>query len=153
MSWIIGILLVAVGAIIGFFVARYWLSNHSDEAELTEQVTQTKQQLADYRQEVADHLATAQALVGQLEETQAKLKSYLHHSADLLQREQLQPSLPFFAEDTVRQLRMANQHKQEKRRSDDRPAADMPRDYSDSHSGLFSGKTATSKSTAKENTD
>jgi len=137
MSWIIGILLVAAGAIVGFFMARYWLSGHSDEAQLTEQVSETKQQLADYRQEVAEHLATAQALVGQLEETQDKLKAYLHHSSDLLQREHEQPSLPFFAEDTMRELRMANQMKAEKRRSDDKVANDMPRDYSDKKSGLF----------------
>ncbi|RWU11154.1 DUF1043 family protein [Pseudidiomarina gelatinasegens] len=137
MSWIIGILLVVAGAIVGFFAARYWLAEHSDEAELNDQVTQTKQQLADYRQEVAEHLATAQALVGQLEETQDKLKAYLHHSADLLQREQEQPSLPFFAEDTMRELRMANKINSEKRKSDDKAASDMPRDYSDKKSGLF----------------
>lgn len=135
MSWIVGILLVIAGAIVGFFVARYWLTEHSDEAELSQQVTQTKQQLADYRQEVAEHLATAQALVGQLEETQDKLKAYLHHSADLLQREQEQPSLPFFAEDTIRELRMANKVKGEKRRTDDKVPSDMPRDYSDTKSG------------------
>jgi hypothetical protein len=55
MSWIIGVLLVVAGAIVGFFVARYWLAEHSEEAELSQQVTQTKQQLADYRQEVAEH--------------------------------------------------------------------------------------------------
>lgn len=139
MSWIIGVLLVIAGAIFGFFIARYWLAEHSDEAELSQQVTQTKQQLADYRQEVAEHLATAQALVGQLEETQEKLKAYLHHSSDLLQREQEQPSLPFFAEDTIRELRMANQVKGEKRRVDDKATSDMPRDYSDKKSGLFKG--------------
>src|SRR5690554_2824304 len=140
MSWIIGILLVVAGGIVGYFVARYWLLEHSDEAELTEQVTQTKQQLADYRQEVGEHLATAQALVGQLEETQDKLKAYLMHSADLLQREQTQPSLPFFAEDTMRELRMANQAKSDKRRSEDAAPSDMPRDYSDKKSGLFKNK-------------
>lgn len=137
MSWIVGFLLVLAGTVVGFFLARYWLSEHSDEAELNQQVTQTKQQLADYRREVAEHLSTAQALVEQLEETQDKLKAYLYHSAELLQREAEQPSLPFFSEDTLRELHMTNQLRPEKRRSDDKAVTDMPRDYSEKQSGLF----------------
>ncbi len=139
MSWIIGILLVAVGAIVGFFVAKYWLGNHTDQAQLTEEVTQTKQQLQDYRGEVAEHLATAQALVEQLEDTQDKLKTYLTHSAEFLQREQEQPSLPFFDEEMVRELRMANTTQPEKRRVY-KETHDLPRDYSDEQSGLFNQK-------------
>lgn len=137
MSWIIGILLVAVGAVIGFFVARYWLHEHSEEARLSEEVTQSKQQFAAYQQEVAEHLSTANALVEQLEETQDKLKSYLANSSDLLQREQTQPSLPFFAEDTIRQIRMANTTRSDRSRSDKENTDGPPRDYSDKKQKLF----------------
>ncbi|HET8816221.1 MAG TPA: YhcB family protein [Pseudidiomarina sp.] len=137
MSWIIGILLVAVGAVIGFFVARYWLHEHSEEARLSEEVTQSKQQFAAYQQEVAEHLSTANALVEQLEETQEKLKAYLANSSELLQREQTQPSLPFFAEDTIRQIRMANTARSDRSRSDKENASEPPRDYSDKKQKLF----------------
>lgn len=137
MSWIIGILLVAVGAVIGFFVARYWLHEHSEEARLSEEVTHSKQQFAAYQQEVAEHLNTASALVEQLQDTQEKLKSYLSNSSDLLQREQTQPSLPFFAEDTIRQIRMANTTRSDRSRTDKENASEAPRDYSDKKQKLF----------------
>lgn len=138
MSWIIGILLVLVGAVIGFFVASYWRQEHSDEARLNEEISQSKQQLASYQQEVAEHFATASALVEQFEDTQAKLRTYLQHSSELLQREQAQPNLPFFAEDTMRQLRMASTVKSDRKRDDKEANDGPPRDYSDKKSGLFS---------------
>ncbi|MEA3587870.1 YhcB family protein [Pseudidiomarina sp. 1APP75-27a] len=138
MDAIIGILLVLAGAVLGFFVARYWLKEHSDEARLNQEVQQSREQLASYQQEVAEHFATASALVEQLEETQDKLKAYLQHSSELLQQEQTQPSLPFFAEDTMRQLRMASQLQKGSSQAQKETAEQMPRDYSDKKSGLFS---------------
>ncbi|RUO62462.1 YhcB family protein [Pseudidiomarina insulisalsae] len=141
MNAIIGILLVLAGAVVGFFVARYWLKEHSDEARLNAEVQQSREQLASYQQEVAEHFATATALVEQLEETQEKLKAYLNHSSDLLQREQTQPSLPFFAEDTMRQLRMASQLQKDSSKGKQETAEQPPRDYSEKKSGLFSSST------------
>lgn len=138
MNAIIGILLVLAGAVVGFFIARYWLKEHSDEARLNEQVQQSREQLAAYQQEVAEHFATASALVEQLEETQDKLKAYLHHSSEILQQEQSQPSLPFFAEDTMRQLRMASQLQKDSSNTKKETAEQPPRDYSDKKSGIFS---------------
>ncbi|CAB0150529.1 hypothetical protein PSI9734_00968 [Pseudidiomarina piscicola] len=138
MDAIIGILLVLAGAVFGFFVARYWLKEHSDEARLNEEVKQSREQLAAYQQEVGEHFSTASALVEQLEETQEKLKAYLQHSSELLQQEQTQPSLPFFAEDTMRQLRMASQLQKDSKQSQKESAEQPPRDYSDKQSGLFS---------------
>ncbi|MFC0445875.1 YhcB family protein [Pseudidiomarina halophila] len=138
MDAIIGILLVLAGAVFGFFVARYWLKEHSDEARLTEEVQQSREQLAAYQQEVAEHFSTASALVEQLEETQDKLKAYLNHSSELLQQEQTQPSLPFFAEDTMRQLRMASKLQNDSRQAKNESAEQPPQDYSDKKSGLFS---------------
>jgi len=140
MSWIIGVLLVAVGMIIGFFVARYWLQEHSDQARLNEEVTASKQQLANYQREVSEHFATANALVEQLAETQAKLQSYLGHSADLLQQSSYQSDLPFFAEDTLRQLRVANAVNSDSRKNESGEGDAPPRDYPDSASGLFKGQ-------------
>ena len=51
MSWIIGVLLVIAGAILGFFVAKFWLSGGTS-GDLESQVEQSQKQLAvnkDYR--------------------------------------------------------------------------------------------------------
>ncbi|HAE89945.1 MAG TPA: DUF1043 domain-containing protein [Idiomarina baltica] len=137
MDWLIGILLVAVGAIIGFFVARYLFGLRSG-GDLEEQVEKSQKQLADYQREVAEHFATANALVEQLEETQDKLKNYLAHSADLLQKNEAQSDLPFFSEDTMRQLRVASSMNKDYRSTHSSEEANqVPKDYTDQRSGLF----------------
>ncbi|PTB91574.1 DUF1043 domain-containing protein, partial [Marinobacter sp. Z-F4-2] len=62
----------------------------------------------------------------------------LANSSELLQREQTQPSLPFFAEDTIRQIRMANTTRSDRSRSSEKEnASEPPRDYSDKKQKLF----------------
>lgn len=137
MSWIIGVLLVVAGAILGFFVAKYWLAGGTS-GDLESQVEQSQKQLADYQREVAEHFATANALVEQLAETQDKLQNYLQQSADLLQQNGAQDDLPFFSEDTLRQLRVANTVNKDYRSGQAADAAEQaPRDYTEQRSGLF----------------
>ena len=138
MSWIIGILLVIAGAIIGFFIARYTQTN-GQSGNLEEQVAKSQQQLSEYQREVAEHFATANAMMEQLSDTQQKLQSYLNQSAELLQRPGSQGDLPFFSEDTIKQLRVANSLNQDHRSGrDGREAEQIPRDYTEGPSGLFS---------------
>lgn len=138
MSLLMSILFLVIGLVIGFFVARYWFQEHSEQARLNDEVMASKQQLANYQREVSEHFATAAALVEQLSETQQKLQNYLHHSADLLQQSGQQTDLPFFAEDTIRQLRVANAVKSDVRKAEDSDSP--PRDYPDAASGLFKGE-------------
>lgn len=149
MSWIIGILLVLVGAIIGFFVARYWFAA-KPSGDLESQVEQSQKQLADYQREVAEHFATANALVEQLADTQSKLQSYLGQSAELLQQHGTQTDLPFFSEDTMRQLRVANSvnsdHRSGKHQEDSQA---IPRDYTEQRSGLFPSDSGVDKDSSK----
>ena len=140
MSWIVGSLLVVAGMVLGFFLARYWLQNHSDSSRLNDEVTQSKEQLAQYQREVAEHFATANALVKQLADTQAKLQSYLNHSADILQRSDDDKPLPFFSEDTIRQLRVANTVNRDSRSDKHDAGEHAPRDYAGSASGLLKGE-------------
>lgn len=137
MDWLIGLLLVLAGGVIGFFAARYWLANHSDSAQLTAQVESSREQLAAYRKDVVEHFETARQLTAQLNETQEKLSNFLNDSQTLLQQEkEWQQPLPFFAEDTLRQLRSANTLDSDSR--SDQEGGEAPRDYSEyGNSGLF----------------
>lgn len=136
MDWLIGLLLVLAGGVIGFFAARYWFANHSDSAQLTAQVESSKEQLAAYRKDVVEHFETARQLTAQLNETQEKLSNFLNDSQTLLQQEkEWQQPLPFFAEDTLRQLRAANTLDNDSR--SDKEEGEAPRDYSYGNSGLF----------------
>ncbi|MCK7459003.1 YhcB family protein [Idiomarina aminovorans] len=138
MSWIIGILLVIAGAIIGFFAARYSQSK-GQSGDLEEQVEQSQQRLTDYQREVSEHFITANAMVEQLADTQQRLQSYLNQSAELLEKSDTQSDLPFFAEDTIKQLRVANSlNKDHRSGRDSYSGNDIPRDYTEGSSGLFS---------------
>ncbi|CUS47417.1 MAG: protein of unknown function DUF1043 [Idiomarinaceae bacterium HL-53] len=142
MGWLVGILLVAVGAVIGFFAARYWILEHSDQADLQAQLDESKQQFEAYKRDVVDHLSTARQLSEQVSDIQTKLSKFLGDSEQLLQSDkEWQQPLPFFSEDTIKQLRQASILEPERRYKDDN-ASLAPRDYSEPGSGLFKSKVA-----------
>ncbi|RUO30587.1 DUF1043 domain-containing protein [Aliidiomarina sedimenti] len=138
MDWLIGLLLVVVGAVIGFFAARYYLSSHSDSAQLEAQVAANKEQFDAYRKDVFEHFETARQLAEDLNDTQTKLNAFLSDSQQLLQQEkEWQQPLPFFSADTIRQLRAAKALDNDQAHPD-RPGDAAPRDYSEGgSSGLF----------------
>lgn len=140
MDWFVGLLLVIVGGVIGFFGARFYFTKYSDSAQLQAQVDASREQLAAYRKDVVDHFQTARQLSDQLSETQNKLNAFLADSQTMLQQEkEWQQPLPFFAEDTIRQLRAANTIDSDSRYASLEDSSDAPRDYSEhGSSGLLS---------------
>ena len=138
MDWLVGLLLVIVGGILGFFGARYYFTKYSDPAKLEAQVQESREQLAAYRKDVVEHFQTARQLADQLSDTQDKLNTFLADSQHMLEQEkEWQQPLPFFSEDTIRQLRQANTLGSDSRHSEGYKDADTPRDYSDGGSGLL----------------
>ncbi|MCC5855818.1 MAG: DUF1043 family protein [Idiomarina sp.] len=138
MGWIVGLLLVAAGAVIGFFAARHWFLEHSDQADLAAQIEESKQQFEAYRRDVVDHMSTARQLSEQVADIQGKLSKFLRESEQLLQSDkEWQQPLPLFSEDTLRQLRQASILEPDRRENEDLSEA-PPRDYSEPGSGLFS---------------
>lgn len=139
MGWFVGLSLVIVGAVIGFFGARFYFSKYSDSAQLQAQVDTSREQLAAYRKDVVEHFQTARQLSEQLSDTQNKLNTFLADSQTMLQQEkEWQQPLPFFAEDTIRQLRAANTLDNDSRYAQVNNNQDAPLDYSDGSSGLLS---------------
>lgn len=143
MGWLVGVLLVIVGGVIGFFASRFWLGKQGSSTELATQLDDTKQQFDAYRRDVVDHIATARQLSEQVAEVQAKLSKFLDESEDFLQSDkEWQQPLPFFSEGTMKQLRQSNllEPEPERRRVSDTVDGhdEPPRDYSEPGSGLFS---------------
>ena len=144
MDWLVGLLLVIVGGILGFFGARYYFTKYSDPAKLEAQVQESREQMAAYRKDVVEHFQTARQLAKQLSDTQSKLNTFLADSQHMLEQEkEWQQPLPFFSEDTIRQLRQANTLGQsnpldeDNRNSEGYKESGTPRDYSDGNSGLL----------------
>lgn len=143
MGWLVSILLVIVGGVIGFFASRFGLGQRGNSTDLVTQLEDTKQQFDAYRRDVADHMATARQLSEQVAEVQTKLSKFLGESEDFLQSDkEWQQPLPFFSEGTMKQLRQSNLLEPEPERRDkkiDESGYDEPpRDYSEPGSGLFS---------------
>lgn len=141
MGWLVSILLVIVGGVIGFFASRFWLAQGGHSSSLVTQLEDTKQQFDAYRRDVSDHMATARQLSEQVAEIQAKLNKFLAESDDFLQSDkEWQQPLPFFSEGTMKQLRQSNllEPEPERRKQADTSHDEPPRDYSEPGSGLFS---------------
>ncbi|WP_194756254.1 ZapG family protein [Aliidiomarina indica] len=140
MDWLIGLLLLIAGGVIGFFAARYWFMHSGEAAELQAQMEQAQQQFEAYRKDVSEQLATARQIASEVTDIQHRLNLFLQDSQQLLeQNKEWQQPLPFFAEETIRSIRQSNILNKERREdSDISESGAPPRDYSEPGSGLFS---------------
>ena len=144
MDWFVGLLLLLVGGIIGFFVAKFLnrdKQNTSDESAKG----QTIQELM--HQQAAMHIQETKKIAEKLITQSAILKQQAEDYEQLLISQQARPdgsSLSYFGEHTTAYLRSKNTPPPR-----EKPSADIqPLDFSSQGSGLFSGQ---DESPAKEN--
>lgn len=143
MGWLIGLLLVGVGVVIGFFASRFGFAQPNNTANLMVQLEDTKQQFDAYRRDVAEHMATARQLSTQVSDVQAKLSRFLTESDDFLQSDkEWQQPLPFFSEGTLQHIRQSEliepAPERRRKKESEHLHSEPPRDYSEPGSGLFS---------------
>ncbi|MBU3002255.1 ZapG family protein [Paraglaciecola arctica] len=139
MDWLVGVLLLLVGGIIGFFVAKFFNNkpnNESDEAA----GKQTIQELM--HQQAAMHIQETKQIADKLVTQSTELQRQIDNYENLLISQQAGPegnSLNYFGEHTTAYLR--NKNTQPTR---ERATADVqPLDFSSESSGLFSGQEET----------
>lgn len=135
MDWVVGILLLVVGGVIGFFAAKYFFSV-KNIAPNTEQTEKTIKEIM--AQQAAEHLEasrnTLQSLRQQCDALGVQLDSYQALLSAQSQDSSAQ-QLSYFGEHASLYLR--NKQAQQKRQ---KSSADFqPRDFSAESSGLFSG--------------
>lgn len=136
MDWLIGILLLIAGVVIGFFAARFYLSQTGDTAELKSQIESSQQQFEAYRKDVVEQLASARQLASEVTDIQHRLNLFLQDSQHLLEQDKDWQQPLLFSEETIRSIRKANVMNRD-RREDSEMADSPPRDYSEPGSGLF----------------
>ena len=133
MDWVVGLLLLLVGAVIGFFVAKYVLmNNHSNQSSQSSEQT-VKQIMA---QQAATHLAQSRLVVDSLSQECDKLREQMDAYEHLLNAETQSEdgqSLSYFGEHATVYLR--NQQAKQKRSPSQ--ADFQPKDFSSGSSGLF----------------
>jgi uncharacterized membrane-anchored protein YhcB (DUF1043 family) len=135
MDWLVGLLLLIVGVIIGFFVAKYV---NKDKQRATDKVAseQTIQELM--HQQAAEHIQETKQIAENLIAQSAILKQQVEAYEQLLISQQARPegsSLNYFGEHTTAYLR----NKSTKPTREKLSADIQPLDFSSQSSGLFSG--------------
>jgi uncharacterized membrane-anchored protein YhcB (DUF1043 family) len=135
MDWLIGVLLLVVGGIIGFFVAKFVSAKHSSSTE-SESGEQTTRELM--TEQANSYLHESKQIVQQIENQSQALKQQLEAYEALL------TVLPetdetsghhYFGEHAATYLR----HKSAKQIRSKSSSGVQPLDFSSQSSGLFSG--------------
>ncbi len=146
MNIVIGIIIFAVGALVGFIANKMLSASNSEHQELAEKANQSEATLAQYKLDVAEHLDNSTQLLQQMNATCQKAMLQMEQSTKLLQ--QATPNendfMPFFSKETQDQLAqtVALRHNKDARKSDE-TRTEAPLDYSGESSGLFSDQKQT----------
>ncbi|MFT5841178.1 MAG: uncharacterized membrane-anchored protein YhcB (DUF1043 family) [Flavobacteriales bacterium] len=142
MDWLVGLLLLLVGGIIGFFVTKFF--NQKNTSTLDKVASeQTIQELMN--QQAVNHVQETRQIADNLIAQSASLKQRVEDYEQLLISQQTGPegSLNYFGEHATAYLR----NKSTKPTREKSSAGTQPLDFSSQSSGLFSG---TEKSPVKE---
>ena len=135
MDWLIGLLLLVVGGILGFFVAKYVNSKNAKAPENAEN-EQTIQELMS--QQAVKHVQDAKQIVENLITQSATLKQQIEDYEQQIISQHAGPdgsSLNYFGEHTTAYLRNKSTTPTREKSSADV----QPLDFSSQSSGLFSG--------------
>lgn len=144
MNIVIGIIIFAVGSLVGFIANKVLSASNQENKKLAEKANQSEASLAQYKLDVAEHLDNSRQLLDQMNITCQKAMKQMEQSTKLLQ--QATPTekdiMPFFSKETQEQLAqtVALRHKKEHRKNDN-VSTEPPLDYSGEASGLFADTT------------
>lgn len=142
MSVVIGLVIFVVGALVGFVANKMLSSSSTDEKLLAEKAEQSEANLAQYKQDVAEHLNNSAALLEKMNETCQTAMQQMAKSTELLQ--QATPELGeniYFAKETQVELEQtANMRPKHAEKRKDAVITEAPLDYSGSPSGLLSNE-------------
>ncbi len=136
MDWIVGLLLLVVGMVIGFFISKFLTDKKMAEQESKLNDNSLKEIMAN---NAAAHVNQTREIVEALQSKCQDLSQQLDAYENVLQSSQSGGSedekLSYFGEDAAMYIRN-RQAKQKRKRSD---AEFQPRDFSNESSGLFDG--------------
>ncbi|KID57880.1 hypothetical protein JF50_03780 [Pseudoalteromonas luteoviolacea] len=142
-AWLGLLIIVAISA---FFLGSLFTKKQFKHEELEQQAQQAEQNLEQYRQDVADHLANTKKLVGKMQDNYSQLLQHVEDTNQLLLEEKRsQPNQPFFSKETTEQLQASLRSRPEKRRNSESVHNAPPADYAEGESGLFSDDRAKSE--------
>ncbi|MDU0352817.1 DUF1043 family protein [Paraglaciecola aquimarina] len=135
MEWLVGLLLLVVGVVIGFFVAKYF-NDEEKQRQDSEKNEQTVKELM--AQQAIHHLQESKKIAQQLsQQSEALNQQILHYEQTVIAQKSGDENmkLNYFGEHATTYLR--NKSEDPSREKDN--ANVQPLDFSSEASGLFSG--------------
>lgn len=140
MDVVIALVIFISGGIGGFLATRFLSSSSQEQRKLIEQVNKSESALAQYKLDVAEHLASSAKLLEQMNGTCQTAMKQMQESTQLLQKstDAEADTMPFFSEETQQQLAQTAALRHQNRSIEIPEAStEPPLDYSDGPSGLF----------------
>lgn len=132
---------MVITAIASFFVGTVFTKRQYENDELEKEVEKAKDELEQYKQDVADHLANTDKLVGKMKDNYEQLATHVQQTNKLLLVDNTKETMPFFSKETTEQLQASLDQLAEPKTQTTVTDA-QPMDYAQNNSGLFSGEKA-----------
>jgi uncharacterized protein len=142
--------LVVIVAVAAFILGTLFTKKQLQQDKLEQQAKQAKDELEQYRQDVADHLANTKKLMGKMQDSYGQLLTHVEETNQILLTEKVNHLHdPFFSKETTEQLHASLHSRPERRRTDKQADTTLqPTDYATTNSDLLSAEEAKKKQTS-----
>jgi len=127
MTWEYGLIGLVIGIIVGAVAMRFGNKKLREQRSMQYELEKSKAELADYREELTNHFAQSAELLDNMARDYRQLYQHMAKSSN-----NLLPDMP--TQDNPFRYRLT-----EAEADNDQAPVEMPRDYSDSASGLLRG--------------
>ena len=131
--WLTLVLFTAIGC---FFLGSIYTKRQYEHDELEKEVEKAQHSLEQYKQDVADHLASTNKLVSKMRDNYEQLVNHVEETNKILLTDNRSESMPFFSKETTEHLK-ASLNSLEKNKTKKEPISSQPADYADGESGIF----------------
>ncbi len=151
MTTAIWISLLIVFTITGFAAGSLFTKRQYEHDELEKEVEKAQDTLAQYKQDVADHLAGTNKLVSKMKDNYEQLVRHVEETNQLLTSEQKAEVVPFFSAEATEHLAENASHDKTKQEILNRNASlnSAPADFVSGETGIFAGESIISEQTKK----
>ena len=145
MTVVFAISIFIVGALVGAIAFKLFATSAIENKQLSEQVSKSEAELAQYKSNVAEHLETSANLLAEMNNTCQAAMKQMEESTTLLKTATPVDitSMPFFSKETQEQLAKTVNLRHQKEENLEATRSEPPLDYSGKASGLFADNSQT----------
>lgn len=143
MDVVIGLVIFIVGTLVGVIANKYMSPSSLSEKDLAVKAEESEASLAQYKQNVAEHLNSSAALLAQMNSTCQVAMEQMAKSTELLQQAtpDLSENMPYFSKETHEELeKTVDLRPKHYSKTKDELITEPPLDYSGNPSGLFTAE-------------